>query len=175
MKINVGSTNNVKISAVKEALALYEDFAPAEVSGIKTSSGVSDQPKSLKETLTGAMNRAKSAFLDCDYSFGLESGLMAIPFTKTGFMDFTACAIYDGKDFHLGFSPAIECPKEVMHYVLNENMNFNQACVKAGLTDDPEIGSKEGMLSLLTRGRMNRNEFTKQAIIMAMVHLDFKK
>ncbi|MDP3999017.1 MAG: inosine/xanthosine triphosphatase [bacterium] len=171
MKVKVGSTNNAKVSAVKEILVSYKDFAQAEVLGVKTESGVSDQPKSLEETLTGAMNRAKSAFLDCDYSFGIESGLMAVPFTKTGYMDFTACAIYNGKIFHLGLSPAIECPEKLMHYVLNENLNFNQACFKAGLTEDREIGSKEGMLSLITHGRINRKEYVRQAVIMAMAKL----
>lgn len=54
---------------------------------------MSDQPKSLKETISGAMNRSRNAFSDCQFSFGLESGLMAVPFTKTGYMDVCVCVL----------------------------------------------------------------------------------
>lgn len=172
MKINIGSTNEVKISAVKETLTLYKDFAQASFQGIKTQSGISDQPKSMEETITGAKNRAQNAFRNCDYSFGIESGLMAVPHTKTGYMDFTVCAIYDGKNFHLGFSPALECPRKVIDLVFGENLNLNDAFYKAGLTSNPAIGNDDGMVSLLTKGRMTRKDYTKPAIIMAMIHLD---
>ena len=172
MKIKVGSTNEVKIGAVREALALYSGFANAEVLGVAAASLVSDQPKSLEETMQGAMNRAKGAFADCEYSFGIESGLMRVPNTKTGFMDFTVCAVYDGADFYFGLSPAIEVPAHVMRFVTEEGMNLNEAFFKAGLTDNPTLGNAEGMLGLLTRGRVTRKDYTKQAIIMAMVHLE---
>lgn len=172
MKVKVGSTNQVKIDAVREVLAMYADFAGAEVSGVSAASLVSDQPQSIEETFTGAMNRAKGAFTDCAYSFGIESGLMSVPHAKTGFMDFTACAIYDGKDFYFGLSPAIEVPAHVMRFVTEEGLNLNEAFFKAGLTDNPKLGNAEGMLGLLTRGRVTRKDYTKQAIIMAMVHLE---
>ena len=175
MKINIGSINEVKVSALRELLPDYSDFVTAEVQAVKVPSEVSHQPASLDETIQGAMNRARNAFQECDYSFGIESGLMAVPHTKTGYMDFTACAIYDGQEFHLGFSPVIECPEEVMRLVLDKGMNFNQAFYSVGLTDNPEIGSSEGgMVGLLTKGRLTRKEYTKLAITTAMVHLDNK-
>ena len=41
MKINVGSKNNIKVSAVKEALDLYQDFKNAAVEGMSIQSAVS--------------------------------------------------------------------------------------------------------------------------------------
>ncbi len=82
MKILVGSKNNVKVDAVREMIADYPHLKDAEILGVETVSGVSNQPKSLEETVKGAINRAKSVFTDCDYSFGIESGLMAVPKTK---------------------------------------------------------------------------------------------
>ena len=76
MKINVGSQNIVKVSAVKEVIENYDFLLNAEVFGLKISSQVSTQPKSLDETIHGAMNRAKNSFKDCNYSFGIEDGLM---------------------------------------------------------------------------------------------------
>lgn len=174
MKIIVGSTNKVKIEAVAESLALYDAFADAEVAGMAAISQVSEQPKTLEETIRGAKNRAEASYRSSPsvaYGFGIESGLMEVPYTKMGFMDFTCCAIYDGEEFHLGLSPAIEAPREIMAYI-DQGMTFNEAFFKLGLTDNPNVGNAEGMLGILTGGRVTRKEYTKQAIIMAMVHLE---
>ncbi len=174
MKIKVGSKNEIKISAVRETLNVYPDFKDAVVDGINVQSAVSEQPKSMEETVRGALHRAKIIFQNCDYSFGIESGLMKVPNTKTGYMDFTVCAIYDGAKFHLGLSPALECPPVIMKYVLEDNMDLDQALHKSGLTSNPDIGSADGMIGLLTKGRMTRKDYTKHAIMMAMIHLENK-
>jgi len=171
MNIKVGSTNGIKIQAVEEILADYPNFKDALVAGLDTPSGVSDQPKSLEETIRGAMNRAKNSFQDCNYSFGLESGLMAVPYTKTGFMDICACAIFNGQDYHLGLSSAWEAPQVVINYIL-DGEDMNQAALKAGLTDSLKIGSAEGLIGLLTKGKLTRKEYTKQAVRTAMIHLE---
>src|SRR5688572_7450769 len=106
MKINIGSTNKVKVEALEEILKEYPHLETATVSTMDVTSDVADQPKSLQETVQGAMNRAKATFQDCNYSFGIESGLMAVPNTKTGFMDVCVCAIFDGNEYHLGLSSA---------------------------------------------------------------------
>lgn len=59
MKIAVGSTNPVKINAVITAAS--ETWPDVLVKGFDVSSGVDDQPRSDKETMTGAINRAKGA------------------------------------------------------------------------------------------------------------------
>jgi inosine/xanthosine triphosphatase len=106
MKLNVGSKNQTKLIAVKEAVALYPDIFPnAEVISIVVNVEEFGHPKSLDETIKGAIDRAKAAFVDCSYSFGIEGGLMAVPYTKTGFMEVGVCAIYDGKECYLGLSP----------------------------------------------------------------------
>jgi len=172
MKIVVGSTNLIKVAAVAESLLLYPHLAMAEVLGVEAPSGVSDQPKTLPETVQGAINRAKGAFKDCDYSFGLESGLMAVPGTKTGFMDVCVCAIYDGVEYHLGLSSAWEAPKAVMEHMLKDGLDMNQAALKAGLTNDPKVGSAEGLVGIMTKGRLTRKEYTKEAIRTALIHLE---
>lgn len=173
MKIKVGSMNKSKVEAVEEILKDYPHLASAEVVGAESESGVADQPKSLEEVVTGAKNRAQNVFSDCDYSIGLEAGLMAVPGTKSGFMDVTACAIYDGQEFHLGLSPAWEFPNpEIMKTILNEGLDMSQAINKHGLTDNPKIGSEEGAIGILTKGRLTRKDYTKQALRTALIHLD---
>lgn len=172
MQINVGSDNKIKIKAVSEILKEYPEFFGCEVFGKKADSEVSSQPKSLEETINGAKNRAENVFSDCKYSFGLESGLMKVPATKTGYMDITCCAIYDGETFHLGLSSAFEYPIAVTEYVLEDGIEVSPAFFKAGLSKDENIGSREGAIGFLTKNRLTRKEYTKQAIRTALIHLE---
>jgi len=59
MTIFVGSTNPVKINAVKHAL--IEQWPELHIEGFATKSGVSEQPLTDAETRTGAYHRATSA------------------------------------------------------------------------------------------------------------------
>lgn len=171
MKIVVASKNPTKVDAVKELILDYPHLKNAVINGNEVETGVSDQPKSLDETVQGAMNRAKNVFNNCDYSFGIESGLMAVPNTKTGFMDVCVCAIFDGKQIHLGLSSAWEAPEIVVQHIQN-GMNMNDAALKAGLTQNPNVGSAQGLVGIVTKGRLNRKEYTKQAVLTALIHLE---
>jgi inosine/xanthosine triphosphatase len=173
MKFVVGSTNTAKIDAVAEILKEYPHLAHTEVRGTKTDSGVSDQPKSLEETVQGAMNRARAARGDAEYGVGIESGLMQVPSTKSGYMDVCACAIFDGKEFHLGLSSAWEFPDpKIMRHMLEDGMDMSQAINHVGLTKNPHIGAAEGAIGILTKGRIDRKEYSKQALRMALIHLE---
>ncbi len=171
MKIYVGSLNPAKVEAVREALADYPAFADCEVVGFEATSGVSEQPKSLEETMRGAINRAKHAWQEGGVGFGLESGLMQVPHTETGHMDVCVCAIWNGERHVTGISSAWECPPEITKMMLEEGLTMNDAFYKSGRTDDPKIGNTAGAIGLLTEGRVDRKAYTKQAIHMAMIHL----
>lgn len=173
MKIIVGSKNPVKVGAVKEILKEYSHLANAEVVGVDANSDVSKQPTSLDETMRGAIGRAKNAYRDCDYSIGLESGLMTVPHSKTGYMDVCVCAIYDGTEFNFGLSSAWEFPKkEVLESMLHEGLDMNEAMFKHELTKKENIGWENGAIGYFTKGRMDRTEYTKQALRTALIHLD---
>jgi inosine/xanthosine triphosphatase len=172
MKLIVASLNPQKIAAVKELVAEYPMLVSATVEGVSVPSGVGDQPKSLNETVRGAINRAKSAIGDADYSFGLESGLVEVPYTKTGTMDLCVCAIYDRKDIHLGLSSAFEPPKLVAKLMHEKGMNMSEATAAAGLTTNKNVGAAEGLIGILTHGRLTRLAYTKQAVTTALIHLE---
>jgi inosine/xanthosine triphosphatase len=175
MKINIGSKNKAKINALKEILKEYPDFEDAEVFDKDVDSEVSHHPRSLEETIAGAINRAKNSFTDCDFSVGLESGLMKVPQTKTGYMDTTVCAIYDGKNFNLGLSSCFEFPPKVLEYMFAKNENASNAFRELGLTDKEYIGYEEGIIGVVTKNRLDRKEYTKQAIRTALIHLENKE
>lgn len=175
MKINVGSGNEIKIKAVREAVLCYDFLSGAEVFGMEVSSEVSIQPKSIGEIICGAKNRAKNAFRDCDYSFGIESGLMQVPHTKTGFMNVCACAIYDGCEYYAGLSSAFEYPPEITRLVLENEFDISRAFYLSGLTKNPKIGTAEGSVGILTKDRLMRKEYIKQAVAMALIPVENKE
>lgn len=173
MKVIVGSTNKAKVEAVEEILREYPHLAAAKVTKTDVSSDISAQPKSLEETVRGAMNRARNAFHDSDYAIGLESGLMEVPYTKSGYMDVCACAIYDGKEFHIGLSSGWEFPdKRITESILLEGIDMSQAINKFGLTKSETVGSEEGAVGILTKGRVDRKAYSKEALRMALIHID---
>lgn len=174
MKINVGSKNKTKIQAVLDAVKLYPNLFPnPEVIGIDVNVDLFGHPKNLEENIQGAINRAKNSFIDCDYSFGLEGGLMEVPSTKTGFMDVGACAVYDGKNIHLGLSPAFEFPKKVNDLIISGKADASQAFKQLGYTHHEKIGNESGgIIGLLTNQRITREDFTKYSIIMALIQIE---
>ncbi len=177
MKINIGSKNQIKIKSVKEAVALYPNLFPdAETEGIDVNVELFGHPKCLEETVSGAIKRAKAAFNNCDYSFGLEGGLIKVPFTKTGYMEIGACAIYDGKNICLGLSSAFEWPKKVTELIVSGGLDASQAFKQLGLTDREKLGAVDGgIVGYLTHGRLTREEQTRQSIIMALIQLEMPK
>src|SRR5262245_60879324 len=106
MIIKVGSQNPTKIAAVKKILSEHELFNGAEVQGVQPNIEEFGHPKTLADTINGAQERAKQIFADCDYSIGLESGMFTSKEAKSGYFETTMCAIYDGKQFHLGMGPS---------------------------------------------------------------------
>ena len=173
MKIKVGTKNKAKLEAVSEILKDYEHLKDSLIESVEVFSGVSEQPRSLEEIMNGAVNRAKNSFGDCTYSIGLESGLMNVPLSKSGYMDLCACAVYDGKKCHFGLSSAWEFPDPtVMNLIIEKGLDMAQAINKVGMTKNPKIGSEEGAIGILTKGRLTRKEYTKQALRMALIHLE---
>jgi len=64
-----------------------------------------------------------------------------VPGTKSGYMNFCACAIFDGKQIFLGLGPAFEYPLECTRRVVDEKITISEAFIP--LTDKPDIGTKK--------------------------------
>jgi len=172
MRIAVGSKNKPKLEAVREIVKEYDFFAGAEVVGISVVSGVREQPVGLDETVQGAINRAKSAFHNCQYAIGLESGIIPVPQTKSGYMDLTVCAIYDGATIHLGMSSAFEYPPQMVKMALEDGIDISTSARMLGITTHEKIGEAEGMIGFLTKSRLTRKDYTIQALRTALIHLE---
>lgn len=172
MKVGVGSKNKTKVAAVEELLADYPMFEGAEIFGTDVQVEEFGHPRSLKETVDGAIDRAKQAQAGNDYGFGIEGGLFEVPHTKSGYMEVAVCAIFDGQRVHLGLSPACEWPGTVTQMILTEGLDGSQAMKAAGITTEAKIGEAKGFIDIVTKGRMDRTTFNKAAVQMALIHLE---
>ncbi len=174
MKINVGSKNTTKVQAVHDAITLYPHLFPTpEIVGIDVQVELFHHPKNITETVSGAVERAKKAFTDCSYSFGLEGGLIEVPYSKSGFMEIGACAIFDGKNIFVGLSPAFEWPKKVTDLIISNKADASKAFKELGLTPHEKLGAMTGgILGYLTDGRMTREDQTKYSIITALIQIE---
>lgn len=174
MIIAIGSTNQAKVQAVVEVIKDYPLLANAKVVAIATDSEVGDQPLSLQETIQGAKNRARKAFemsKGCSYGLGIESGLMQTFEASGSYLHTCACAIYDGKNYSTGLSTGFEIPPPILDLVLKRKCNLSQACLESGITTNTKIGSAEGLVGILTQGRVDRKEYSKECVRMALVKI----
>lgn len=168
--IHVGSKNPTKIQAAENVFKNSNLFDSLDVRGVEVDIEEFGHPKSMKETIDGAKDRALGAFDGSVLSVGLESGLIEAPHTKTGYFETTACALYDGKSFAIGLGPSYEWPIEMTKMILN-GLDGSQAFKEMGLTDSPKIGAAEGGVYVLTDGMINRTQLNELAITMALIQL----
>ena len=177
MKIAVGSKNQLKLQAVKDTLVLYPNLFPnPDIEGVDVAVPLFGHPKNIDETVSGAITRAKKAYGDCEYSFGVEGGLMEVPHTKTGYMEVNACAIFDGKEIYVGLGPAFEWPRPVTELIIKGEADASQAFKQLGFTHHEKLGVVSGGITgFLTNQRLTREDFIRYSIIMALIHLEKKE
>ncbi|MCM8539511.1 MAG: inosine/xanthosine triphosphatase [Lentisphaeraceae bacterium] len=171
LTFKIGSENPVKVNALKECLENLLSIECIDVKGCEVDSGVNDQPQSFQETFAGAKNRAIASYSTGTISFGIEDGIFKIPETEKTYMNVCVCVMYNGSDFHYGCSSAFEYPEEITDLVISRALDISEALGSAGYTGNPEIGSAEGAIGILSEGRLVRKDYTKQAINSALIHL----
>ena len=171
-RIVVGSENPVKVQAVLESLQEY-GLENVELLEVSVDSGVNDQPQSLEEAYCGSRNRAVEAYQkNAFFSIGLEDGIYLVPGTEWTYMNICVCTFYDGDKFHYGTSSSFEYPQEITDLVRGRALNVSEALGAAGYTGNSAIGSSEGAIGILSKGRMVRKDYAKQAIFSALIHLE---
>lgn len=143
----IGTTNPGKVDAVRRATSLHSEFAGWTMTPFSVPSGVADQPMSRPETLQGAKNRARRAWEAATaatggaiqstgaseqqtrvLAVGLESGLFKED-SDGDLFDVCACAVFDGANYHVGYSCAWKLPREIADVKLllfrSTNHDFN--------------------------------------------------
>lgn len=167
MKVAVGSTNPVKVEAVRRVWRLIGD---AEIIPVGVESGVSRQPRGMEETYRGAYNRAVRAreAVNADYGVGVEAGLVEAP-TPTGWADVQVAVVVDRAGVvGVGFSPAFEPPRVWLERLSRGDTLGEVAAEHLSRSD---IGRVLGVIGYLTRGMVTRQELTYYAVLMAVIPL----
>jgi inosine/xanthosine triphosphatase len=165
MKIAVGSKNPVKIACVQQAFEKVFPDTTWEVEGIDVVSGVSDQPMSDKESITGARNRAKKALesLGADYGVGLEGGLQEI---EGNWFDAGWIVVVD-KEGNEGIGSTIRMmtPEKMMH-LIKQGMELGHVNDKLFGLENSKHG--DGHFGLMTNGAITRTDGYRDGVIAAL-------
>lgn len=162
MTIALGTTNRAK----REAVVLATGCEPH---CLAVPSGVSDQPLSEDETITGAINRAKHALTlvpEAEIGLGLEGGLTYDEtYTRQWYL-ISICAAWDRQRLYLGKGLAFPIPPAVGKRVQTEKIELRTIIDELGHT----VGSnqKGGAYSLFTGGRIVRANVFSEAVTAAL-------
>ena len=166
MRVNVGTKNPAKVDGVKKAFSHY--FDAIEVVPVSVVSEVSIQPKTLSEIVAGAKTRAVASFGNCDFSVGVEGGIIPFPEAKSGYVNLGVAVIYDGKNNYIGASPCFEYPaKAVQEALKGEEIGT----VFDRLTNSENTKQKDGAVGFLTKGVMTRGDLVETTVVMALCRI----
>ncbi|MFQ5940284.1 MAG: inosine/xanthosine triphosphatase [Nitrososphaerales archaeon] len=166
MLIAVGTSNMIKVEAVKEAFNhFYSNVLVINIS----ISNLPPQPITLNGTVNGAITRARTALQknkDTELGVGIEAGLMEIPGINT-YLNIQFAAIIDRDEkITIGSSSGFQLPNEVTKMILAERIEVDRAIeFLYGIKD---IGEKRGIIDLMTKGAVSRKELITNALIMAI-------
>jgi len=171
VRVLVGTKNPSKIKGVRKAFEKMFKIKVA-IDYMPVITTVHPQPIGLKNVLRGAIERAvrvkEKAKEKYHYYVGIEAGIVPIPWTSTGYMDFQVAAIVDNKDtLSLGFGPGFEFPREVVEYVVRGLGEAEDVMEK--ISGIERIGDKMGAIGFLTQNVITRDLLSELAIIMALI------
>lgn len=162
MHVFVGSTNPVKLEAVRRALAQgYED---AVIEGIAVSSKVSDQPISDEETLQGATNRARAVLAAGRRAhanlaapvlgIGLEGGVFS---DTAGEMWSTVWVVVvdENDQTYAANGGRVKVPPVVAQRIASGQ---EMGPIMEQLTGVSDVRKKQGMFGIITQDYVDRTE-----------------
>ena len=149
MKVYVGSTNNVKVQAVKNIL----EPLGFSVIGININSEVSSQPKTNEETMLGATNRALNLPND-GLRIGLEAGVYKLH-DKLFLNNYGVLIDENGNKYACG-GYQIELPEIIENAIYKQGLELSDAMEKYfNKTDIKHLG---GAISYFTSDMVQRIE-----------------
>jgi inosine/xanthosine triphosphatase len=162
--VAVGSSNPVKVQAVREVLRF---IAPeAVVAGVTVPSGVPDQPWGDEETIRGARARALAAqdALSTELGVGIEGGVVE---NADGTLRTCAWAvIVDGTGREgIGGSLAMPLPERVSALV-RAGMELGDAM--DAVTGKVDVKRMAGAVGILTAGLVDRQEAYEVIVAYAL-------
>ncbi len=162
MKIAIGTTSELKVRALKDALEKIQ--VQADIDTAKTNSGVSDQPFGYEESTRGAKNRATELFEkeDPDIAIGIESGLVEI---EGNYFDVACVYVKSKDDESVAYSAGYFTPEWIIREIKEKNTEYGHIAQK--LSGD----SEKDPLKYFSDGKIKREELLSQAIQISLVKI----
>lgn len=162
-RVAVGSTNPIKVAAVKSVVSKI--WPEAEVVCLEVCSGVSEMPTSTEEAITGAKNRAARSrqMAGADIGIGLEGGTIDTPH---GMFLANWAASYDGNGgFGVGHGGYIPLPEVVAKKI---RKGGELGPVMDELRGEKNTKQKDGAVGFLTNGMVPRQAAFERGIVFAL-------
>ena len=178
--IAVGSQNPAKIEAVRLGFKTLFPRSQVDITPVDVDSEVGVQPFGMETTIQGAITRAKKAFISkfgeikekFSIGVGIEAGMIPVPFTKTGYLDFQFCAVYQNSgEVSIGLGPAFEYPQKIVDMLLKDPDHHEIGSVIAKLSGIPDAKEKKGAIGLLSDDALHRSHILQYSVIMAVLPL----
>jgi|SRR5690554_895914 len=160
--VYVGSTNIVKVNAVKKVLPEYNIVAKV------VNSGVSLQPLSDEETIAGAKTRAENLPLD-GLRIGLEAGVNITG--NTMFLVNWGVLIDQNNNYYFAGGTRIPLPEFIKDKILNDKLELAEVMDEYFKTSD--IKHKEGTIGFFTNNLVKRIDIFMH--IVKLLYGQYKK
>lgn len=163
-RVAVGSTNRVKIEAVRAVLR--RAGADAVVEGVVVASEVPAQPRGDEETVRGARTRAERAreASGADLGVGLEGGVVELP---DGSLRTCAWAVVVGGDGRTGTGGSLAMPLPPgVAAMLNDGLELGDAMDR--LTGGRGTKYGAGASGILTAGLVDRQAAYESLVTYAL-------
>ncbi len=179
MIIGIGSTNRVKVEAVREAIDRiqkkfpFSDSDPVRLEAMTTRTSVPDMPLTQQDMRQGALERALFVFEDfksrgirLHFSVGLEGGVYAIGQKDQVFLQNWVYA-FDGTRGFFGSSASLPLPENVYRPLFEQGVELAEVIDRvSGQTD---VRSNNGAFGILTSDIITRRQAFTEAAIAALI------
>lgn len=167
MHVVVASTNPVKISTTQTGFHKMFPRYSSTFEGISVPSGVSGQPMTDLETLTGALNRVQAVYLaqpTADYWVGIEGGIEELDHGMAAFAWIAirnkAGVIGRGKTGTFFLPPQVaDLIRQGKELGEADDIVFNRSNSK----------QQNGSVGILTHDVLTRTSFYEPAVILALI------
>lgn len=165
----IGTKNPAKIQAVQNWLK--DTGYKREVQSLSVPSCVSDQPYGDKETMTGAVNRAKAAreAAGTTYGIGLEGGLMKVE----DILYLCNWGALSGPDHQIFVASGARIP---LPYSLAEQLSGGQelGTVIDQYVNKENVRQNEGTIGILTEGAVTRDTMFYHVVSLLFGQLNYQ-
>ncbi|MEM4663165.1 MAG: inosine/xanthosine triphosphatase [Candidatus Diapherotrites archaeon] len=170
MKIVVGSSNPIKVEAVRSAVKKI--WPNSKVLNVEVESGIGEQPQGDEEAINGAFNRALAALkkTGADFGVGLEGTTVE---TKKGmFLCGWVVVVDNTEKMGLACTSKILLPEKIAKEV---RLGGELGPIMDKISGEKDVKKKHGAVGILTKGLVTRKDAFEQAVLCAFARFISKE